>query len=259
MNEHSGYGVVPGRYAGKPIPIHSGPTPEQAEYAEAKSAADGLAGKIAAAASLSAQASAVLLELVGEFDATGAVRFWTEVKSVALGDLRPGEALGVSSLRCGPRRNSSRGMPYASSVPLDVQAPRPAARLAVQEGNPLARFTCPRPPPPLLPASPIGQGRLLLIKRQRLQTQYTSCLSSSHLLCHWCLPTRQSSRPVPMLSTFSQMRSGSSGGCLRAACVGSSTLRCVYRDGRSPIRRPWTPVGRMGTPGVLGGNGSWCA
>ena len=83
MNEHSGDGVVPGRYAGKPIQIHSGPTPEQIAHAESKSAADGLAGKIAAAASLSAQASAVLLELVGEFDATGAVRFWTEVKSVA--------------------------------------------------------------------------------------------------------------------------------------------------------------------------------
>lgn len=136
MNEHSGDGVVPGRYAGKPIQIHSRPTPEQIAHAESKSAADGLAGKIAAAASLSAQASAVLLELVGEFDATGAVRFWTEVKSVALGDLRPGEALGASSLRCGPRRNSSRGMPYASSVPLDVQAPRPGARLAVQEVQP---------------------------------------------------------------------------------------------------------------------------
>ena len=90
------------------------------------------------------------------------------------------------------------------------------------------------PPPPLLPASAIGQGRLLLIKRQRLQTQYTSCLSSSQWLCHWCLPTRQSSRPVPMLSTFSQMRSGSSGGCLRAAWVGNSTLRCVYRSAAAP-------------------------
>ena len=42
-----------------------------------------MAGKIAAAAALSAQASATLLELVGEFEATNAVQFWTEVKSVA--------------------------------------------------------------------------------------------------------------------------------------------------------------------------------
>jgi hypothetical protein len=83
MNDHDGVGVIPGRYAGEPIRIHEGPTPQQIAYAKAKSAADGLAGKIAVAAALSAQASATLLELVGEFDATNAVRFWTEVRSAA--------------------------------------------------------------------------------------------------------------------------------------------------------------------------------
>jgi hypothetical protein len=58
-------------------------TPQQVEYAAAKSAADALAGRIAAAAALSAQASATLLELVGEFEETNALRFWVEVKSVA--------------------------------------------------------------------------------------------------------------------------------------------------------------------------------
>ena len=74
---------MPGRYAGDAIRIHQGPTPQQIEQAEARSAADALAGRIAAAAALSAQASATLLELVGEFDATNAVRFWTDVKSLA--------------------------------------------------------------------------------------------------------------------------------------------------------------------------------
>ena len=83
MNEHDGVGVLPGRYPGEPIRVHEGPTPQQIAHAESKSAADALAGKIAAAAALSAQASAVLLELVGEFEATNAVQFWTEVKSVA--------------------------------------------------------------------------------------------------------------------------------------------------------------------------------
>ncbi len=258
MNEHSGYGVVPGRYAGKPIPIHSGPTPEQAEYAEAKSAADGLAGKIAAAASLSAQASAVLLELVGEFDATGAVRFWTEVKSVALGDC--GQVRPWARPRCAAGRAATAraGCPTRRPSHSTFRRLDRAHASLYRRCNPLRTIhTAPLPLPPLLPASPIGQGRLLLIKRQRLQTQYTSCLSSSHLLCHWCLPTRQSSRPVPMLSTFSQMRSGSSGGCLRAACVGSSPLRCVGRDGRSPTADVH-PVA-AGTPGVVGGTGSWCA
>ncbi len=83
MMEHSGPGVVPGRYAGAAIPIHVGPTPQQVAETEAKQTADRLAGQICAAAALSAQATCQLLELVGEFDASGAVRYWVGMKSVA--------------------------------------------------------------------------------------------------------------------------------------------------------------------------------
>ncbi|MDN5804669.1 MAG: 13E12 repeat family protein, partial [Microlunatus sp.] len=45
--------------------------------------AEALAGKICAAAALSAQSECQLLELVGEFDAVDAVRWWDGVKSLA--------------------------------------------------------------------------------------------------------------------------------------------------------------------------------
>ena len=83
MAVHRGAGVLPGRYAGEPIRLHEGPTPQQIEHDAAKRAADVLAGRIGAAAALSAQSECTLLELVGEFDATNAIRFWTDVKSLA--------------------------------------------------------------------------------------------------------------------------------------------------------------------------------
>jgi hypothetical protein len=45
--------------------------------------ADGLAGRISAAAADAARSQHVLLELIGEFDAVGAIRYWTDFKSVA--------------------------------------------------------------------------------------------------------------------------------------------------------------------------------
>ncbi len=45
--------------------------------------ADGLAGRICAAAGLSAQSDCQLLELIGEFDAAGGIRWWNDVKSLA--------------------------------------------------------------------------------------------------------------------------------------------------------------------------------
>jgi Domain of unknown function (DUF222) len=45
--------------------------------------ADVLAGRICAAASLSAQGECQLLELIGEFDAAKAIRWWHDVKSLA--------------------------------------------------------------------------------------------------------------------------------------------------------------------------------
>jgi hypothetical protein len=50
MNVHEGGGVVPGRYAGEAIPIHDGPTPETIAEEERRVHADGLAGRICAAA-----------------------------------------------------------------------------------------------------------------------------------------------------------------------------------------------------------------
>ena len=58
-------------------------TPQQVEHDAAKAAADALAGRIGAAAALSAQSECTLLELIGEFDAINAIRFWTDVKSLA--------------------------------------------------------------------------------------------------------------------------------------------------------------------------------
>ena len=83
MNDHDGPGVIPGRYAGPAIPISTGPTPQQITENARKAAADRLAGQICAAAAISAQATCTLLELVAEFDATGAIRYWTDLKSVA--------------------------------------------------------------------------------------------------------------------------------------------------------------------------------
>ena len=83
MNDHDGPGVIPGRYAGPAIPISTGPTPQQIAENARKADADRLAGQICAAAAVSAQATCTLLELVAEFDATGAIRYWTDLKSVA--------------------------------------------------------------------------------------------------------------------------------------------------------------------------------
>jgi hypothetical protein len=62
MNVHEGRGVVRGRYAGEAIPIHDGPTPQQIIEAERRGQADGLAGRICAAA---ADAAAVSMHVVG--------------------------------------------------------------------------------------------------------------------------------------------------------------------------------------------------
>jgi hypothetical protein len=75
--------VIPGRYAGEAIPIHDGPTPELIAAAEQRMYADGLAGRISAAAAEAARCQSVLLELLGEFDAIGAIRFWNDFKSLA--------------------------------------------------------------------------------------------------------------------------------------------------------------------------------
>jgi len=83
MNVHDGPGVVPGRYAGGSIVVHEGPTPQQVQRAAERAEAGALAGRLCAAAALAARSECELLELVGEFDASGAVRFWTDVKSVA--------------------------------------------------------------------------------------------------------------------------------------------------------------------------------
>ena len=83
MNSHDGPGVVPGRYAGEAIPIHDGPTPQQIIDAEQRGQADGLAGRICAAAADAARSQYTLLELLGEFDAIGAIRYWNDFKSLA--------------------------------------------------------------------------------------------------------------------------------------------------------------------------------
>ena len=83
MNSHDGPGVVPGRYAGEAIPIHDGPTPQQIIDAEQRGQADGLAGRICAAAADAARSQYTLLELLGAFDAIGAIRYWNDFKSLA--------------------------------------------------------------------------------------------------------------------------------------------------------------------------------
>jgi hypothetical protein len=52
MNDHEepGPGVIPGRYAGEPIRLHEGPTPQAIAAEEQRRHADGLAGRISAAA-----------------------------------------------------------------------------------------------------------------------------------------------------------------------------------------------------------------
>jgi hypothetical protein len=50
MNVHEGPGVLPGRYTGEAIPIHDGPTPDTIAEDQRRVHADGLAGRICAAA-----------------------------------------------------------------------------------------------------------------------------------------------------------------------------------------------------------------
>jgi Domain of unknown function (DUF222)/HNH endonuclease len=83
MNQHEGSGVVPGRYEGEAIRLHDGPTPQAVAYEEQRAQADVLAGKICAAAADAARSQSVLLELLGEFDSMGAIRYWTDFKSLA--------------------------------------------------------------------------------------------------------------------------------------------------------------------------------
>jgi hypothetical protein len=82
-NEHDGPDVIPGRYEGAAIPIHNGPTPQQIAEEQQRAQADGLAGRISAAAAETARSQSVLLELLGEFDALGAIRYWRDFKSLA--------------------------------------------------------------------------------------------------------------------------------------------------------------------------------
>jgi len=72
-----------GRYAGEPISIHDGPTSQQVDDEQHRAHADGLAGRICAAAADAARCQCRLLELLGEFDAVRAIRYWTDFKSLA--------------------------------------------------------------------------------------------------------------------------------------------------------------------------------
>jgi hypothetical protein len=83
MNDHDGPGLIPGRYAGEAIAVHNGPTPELIAAEEQRRYADRLAGRISAAAAEAARSQYVLLELLGEFDAIGAMRYWNDFKSLA--------------------------------------------------------------------------------------------------------------------------------------------------------------------------------
>jgi hypothetical protein len=82
-NDHDGPGRVPGRYPGEAIPIHDGPTLQSVAYEEQRAQADALAGRICAAAAEAARSTYTLLELLGKFDAVGAIRYWTGFKSLA--------------------------------------------------------------------------------------------------------------------------------------------------------------------------------
>jgi Domain of unknown function (DUF222) len=57
--------------------------PKTIDAPSEQAAADALAGRICAAAAVAAQTDCELLELIGEFDATGALRWWVEFTSVA--------------------------------------------------------------------------------------------------------------------------------------------------------------------------------
>jgi hypothetical protein len=83
MDDHNGPGVIPGRYSGEAIRLHDGPTPQAVACEEERSHIDALAGKICAAAGDAARSTCTLLELVGEFDAAGGLRCWTDFKSLA--------------------------------------------------------------------------------------------------------------------------------------------------------------------------------
>ena len=83
INDHDGQGVVPGRYAGEAIRLYEGPTPWQGASEHERAQADGLAGRICAAAADAARSAYTLLELLGEFDAMGAIRYWNDFKSLA--------------------------------------------------------------------------------------------------------------------------------------------------------------------------------
>jgi hypothetical protein len=76
-------GVVPGRYQVLAIPIHDGPTAESVADEVQRTQADAAAGRICAAAAEAGRSACVLLELLGEFDATNAIQRWTGFKSVA--------------------------------------------------------------------------------------------------------------------------------------------------------------------------------
>jgi Domain of unknown function (DUF222) len=60
-----------------------GRTPQQVAYEQGKAEADGLAGRICAAAAETARSEYVLLKLLGEFDAMNAIRYWSDFKSLA--------------------------------------------------------------------------------------------------------------------------------------------------------------------------------
>ena len=83
MSEHEGVGVLPGRYAGE---TRSGSTRADAAADRACRGEEGggcAGGSDRGGGRVVGAGSATLLELVGEFDATNAVRFWTDVKSLA--------------------------------------------------------------------------------------------------------------------------------------------------------------------------------
>jgi hypothetical protein len=82
-NDRDGPGVIPGRYKAPAIPIDNGPTPQQIAEEQQRAQADGLAGRISAAAADTARSEYLLLELLGEFDAIGAIRYWRDFKSLA--------------------------------------------------------------------------------------------------------------------------------------------------------------------------------
>ncbi|WP_375425152.1 DUF222 domain-containing protein [uncultured Friedmanniella sp.] len=75
--------MVAGRYAGMALAVQSEPTAQQVASSRERAAAEALAGRICAAAATAARSECQLLDLVGEFDATGAVRWWSGVKSLA--------------------------------------------------------------------------------------------------------------------------------------------------------------------------------